>query len=332
MPELAIYNNNCNGVFGLNGYDENSATYALGWVLTKSPNLLRAFIKRCVGELESLNLDRVLIDLQKSGKDRGYTDLELKQHGVFHIIVEAKKYWSLPSKAQLTKYTERFSKQSQHFDRSNQVLVTISAASVEYANRNQSDEISGYSIIHQSWFDLTNIIKSARSATKSFEEKLWLRELATHIKGYNTMTAPTDNRAYCVVLSRDEIVEGSGYTWVDVITKDQSYFHPVGGNGWPVSPPNYVAFRKSGKLMSVHHVNSYEVADDLKSINENWPNTTSDHFIYKLGPAMKPEKPLKNGNLFASQRIWCALDTLLSGEYESIAEARDETKRRLSEA
>ena len=62
MPELTIYNNNCNGVFGLNGYDENSATYALGWVLTKSPNLLRAFIKRCVGELESLNLDRVLIE------------------------------------------------------------------------------------------------------------------------------------------------------------------------------------------------------------------------------------------------------------------------------
>ena len=328
MPQLNISKTSCSGVFGLYGYDENSATYAFGWVLSKSPNLLQAFITSSIGEDPSIDLKNVTIDLQKHGQDKGFTDLEIKQEGVFHIIVEAKKLWSLPSKKQLLKYTPRFSLSSHSSENERQVLVTLSAASIEYAKRRQASDVDGFPVIHLSWKDLNNIVSDARTKTNAYEEKLWLRELTSHLKGYITMTSPTDNSAYCVVISSEAIGINSNYTWLDVINKESRYFHPVGGNGWPVSPPNYVAFRTNGNLMSVHHVDSYEVTDNLKLINKDWPTVSEDHFVYTLGPAMKPAQPLKNGGIYPSGRIWCALDTLLSGAFDSIAEARDETQRR----
>lgn len=81
--------------------------------------------------------------------------------------------------------------------------------------------------------------------------------------------------------------------------------------------------------MSVHHVDSYDVVSDLNSVNSCWPSTGMDHFVYQLGPAMVPTKEIKNGKLWATARIWCAIDTLLSGAYATIADARDETQRRL---
>lgn len=36
--------------------------------------------------------------------------------------------------------------------------------------------------------------------------------------------------------------------------------------------------------------------------------------------------------LFAMDGVWCAIDTLLSGEFKSFGEARDKTKRRLAAA
>lgn len=62
-----------------------------------------------------------------------------------------------------------------------------------------------------------------------------------------------------------------------------------------------------------------------------WPESDADHFIYELGPVMKPPKDVRTGNLFRSTRTWCAIDTLLSGEFETISDAANETKRRLEE-
>lgn len=141
------------------------------------------------------------------------------------------------------------------------------------------------------------------------------------------MTHPTNNLAYCVVISTNEIDPSKEYTWVDVIETDKNYFHPVGGN-WPVSPPNYMAFRRGGSLTSVHHIESYDVVKNLNDENPNWPVTKEDHFVYKLGSPMYPPKKIKNGKLYATGRYWCAIDTLLSGDYDSISDARDETQRR----
>jgi len=325
LSNLTIFGKSCKSVFGLNGYDENSATYSIGWGLDKSATLLTRFIHECIPSLAGLDLNQVTISLQEHGEDKGYTDLEIKQPDVFHIIVEAKRNWELPSEKQLNKYIPRFKRS--HCPKENQILITMSSASEEYANLNQQPELEGHTIKHFSWKEINNLIKLTKSKTSSFEEKLWLRELAIHTKGYNTMTDPNNNLAYCVVVSTSEIKQGTGYTWVDVIEKDSTYFHPVGGN-WPVTPPNYMAFRRKGKLTSVHHIDSYDITNKLQNLNSKWPDTKEDHFVYKLGPAMKPPKIISNGKLYATGRYWCALDTLISGAFETISDARDETKRR----
>lgn len=329
MSELSIYKSQCEGVFGLNGYDENSATYALGWTLKQSPALLQLLFERILNSTMVVDPSQVTIELQKTGLDNGFTDIEIRLPSLFHIIVEAKKGWELPKPQQLRKYISRFSPKNHHGQSCRSVLLSMSAVSEEIAQLRQPPEVAGYPLEHLSWGMLRQLIKKANTQTKGFEEKLWLRELEKHIKGYDSMRSPTDNMVYCVVLSGNEIRKNSGYTWVDVVTKDNCYFHPLGVKGWPATPPNYIAFRRKGRLMSVHYVEAFDIVSDLQSINENWPSNKKDCLLYHLGPPMKPEVPLKNGNIYNNQRLWCALDTLLSGAFETIAEARDESKRRI---
>ena len=143
------------------------------------------------------------------------------------------------------------------------------------------------------------------------------------------MPDPRDNSVYVVSLSVNPIGQSADYTWVDVVEKDGRYFHPV-GNRWPVSPPNYIGFRYHGELQSVHHIDAYETVADLSQRSSMWPKTDTHHFVYTLGPAMKPTARVRTGKIYRNARVWCAIDTLLSGVCETIGDARDETSRRLS--
>ena len=134
-----------------------------------------------------------------------------------------------------------------------------------------------------------------------------------------------DNLVFVVSLSKDPIKEDRDYTWIDVVEKDKHYFHPK-GNRWPDEPLNYIAFRYDGQLQSVHHIERHDVVSDLSSVNENWPESDSAHFLYKLGPAMKPPHTVKSGRIW-HKHYWCAIDTLLSGTCKTIIEASAETKR-----
>lgn len=327
---LSIYSNQCSSVFGLNRNDEDSATYSLGWTFTKSPTLLKEFIKVFVDIEVHEQYEQISIELQKSGIDKGFTDLEITLHNNFHIIVEAKRDWELPTEEQLNKYTSRFSTQKNNKQFPKEHLISMSAASEEYASRHLPQSVNDYPLDHISWDTLYVMASSAKENATSSVEKLWLSEFLEHIKGYKKMTNPKDNSAYCVVISKNNIHDNIDYTWIDVIEKDRCYFHPIGNSGFPSTPFNYVAFRWDGKLSSVHHIESFEVANNLNSINPNWPKTNTDHFIYKLGSPMRPNKVITNGKLYPTARIWCAIDTLLSGDYETISEARDETQRRES--
>ena len=145
------------------------------------------------------------------------------------------------------------------------------------------------------------------------------------------MQNPRDNQVFVVALSAQPIKDGDDYTWIDVVEKEGRYFHPV-GNRWPVVPPNYIGFRYYGELQSVHHIDTYEIVGDLSELNPKWPRRedAADHFVYTLGPAMKPARPMRTGNIYRSGRVWCAIDTLLSGVCDTISDARDETSRRLA--
>ena len=126
-------------------------------------------------------------------------------------------------------------------------------------------------------------------------------------------------------------MDGGNHTWVDVVEQDRSYFHRV-GNNWPTQPPNYVAFRYHGRLQSVHHVDNFQIVADVFAINPLWLHTVDDHFVYSLGPPMRPPTEVRTGDIIRNARCTCAIDTLLSGAFDTISSARDETNRRLVDA
>ena len=81
----------------------------------------------------------------------------------------------------------------------------------------------------------------------------------------------------------------------------------------------------------MHHIDRFDVVEDLSTYNPLWLKTDGDHFVYRLGPPMRPAREMRTGNLFRNQRVRCAIDTLLSGAFHTIRDARDETDRRLAE-
>lgn len=318
-------------VFRLLGRDENSATFALGWVLEASPQFAKLLAERIAGR-KLPSTDRYL-RLQQPGADKGFTDLEVRFGDELHAIVEAKVGWLTPSEAQLRKYRPRLDRSG--LPVSKLALVSVSAASSEVAKLRLPAEVDRVAVQHLSWGAIRALAKKARQAARSFEEKLWLRELIEHLGGYAAMDRVRDNLVYVVSLGSAPMREGDTHTWIDVVATDGHYFHPV-GNHWPSQPPNYIGFRYRGKLQSVHRVESYEIMPDVSAKNARWFQTSTDHFVYKLGPAMRPPRDMHAGSkedaVKRSLRVWCAIDTLLSGEFATLGAARDATKKRLDKA
>jgi hypothetical protein len=321
---LTIHGVRPSNVFRLYGPDENSASFALGWVLEQSPEYRKIVIEAVFGE--RLGVDKVVISLQRHGEDGGYTDLEIQAGHQFHAILEAKRWWDLPTVEQFKRYQPRLIAAGTERQR----LISVSAADQTYAFRRLPVDLDGIGIVHLSWNDLKRLAKQAKAGASGFEEKLWLRQWIQHLQEFVTMERQTDNNVYVVTLGLQPMVDGGTHTWIDVVEKDNCYFHPV-GNNWPVQPPNYIGFRYHGRLQSVHHIKSFEVVEDLSNYNQQWIKTDFDHFVYRLGPPMRPSREVRTGNIYKNGRVRCAVDTLLSGEFDTISDARDETQRRLAD-
>ena len=119
----------------------------------------------------------------------------------------------------------------------------------------------------------------------------------------------------------------SKISWQDIVNKKRRYFHPLGGSGWPKTPPNYLGFRYGGRLQSIHHVELWKVVENLdQEIPEIKQGTISPHLIYTLGKPITPAREIKTGNIYPNGRVWAMLDLLLTSA--TIAEARDATKKR----
>jgi hypothetical protein len=52
-------------------------------------------------------------------------------------------------------------------------------------------------------------------------------------------------------------------------------------------------------------------------------------FVYRFEEPIVPMKPVRTGNLYRAQRVWAAIDLLLT--CDTIREARDKTQARLAE-
>jgi len=313
---LVIRNAEATTVFSLLGGDENAATYALGWTLSQSNSLLGALLDRLGMQLP---IGNVRIELQRHGADGGYTDIEIIAPGECHVIVEAKVGGAVAGMAQLERYRPRFAGVG------NNLIASVSAATAHMASRVLPSMVSGVPVLHLSWNDIRQIIAGTLVIARGSTERRWLRDLDHHLEGYVAAQVVSSNLVYVVAISSAEI--RPGYTWIDVVEKDNAYFHPIEKGGWPTTPPNYLGFRYHGQLQSVRHVEEAEFVAVLGDRNERWEGW-NDHMLYRLGPPMKPAVSLRSGIPYAN-RVYCALDLLLSGACETIKQAQEETRRRL---
>lgn len=310
--------------FGLAGCDENAGTAALGWCLDQVPSLRREML-HALGCDTGLDL---VIATQVFAEDRGFTDLELSSGTSLHVIFEAKLGWRLPSREQLERYLPRLLGSRAQV----KVLVSVSSADPAWARRHLPDQLAGVPVAHLSWSNLQTLARRAYQATRSPVERLWLNQLSQHLQEYGMTSNVFDSRAYVVSLNRSRIKPTNPLTWIDVVLEQGKYFHPVGGSdrsGWPVVPPSYLGFRYLAEFRSAHFIERVDVTDHLQEVDARWPETNAPNFVYTLGPAMTPAKPMSLGAIHPSMRNWVALDLLLSGKASDYKDALDRMRERL---
>jgi len=317
---LTVPSGQISNVFQLLGFDENSASFALGWVLENCPVFRQIVIEDIFKR--TIKIDDPLVTLQRHAEDGGYTDLEVHFSKDYHVVMEAKHSWEPPTVKQLRRYLPRMIDTTPRKKR----LVSISAADCDYAKTRLPKELHGIKVVHLPWGTLKKLSMRASRYKLPFGERIWLRHLTLHLQEYIWMERVTDNTVLVVSLGRQLLTRG--YTSIDMVEKDRCYSHPVGGH-FPKQPPNYMGFRYNGKLQSVHHIDDYRIVRNLAKENHCWPRTTSDRFLYRLGPPIKPSKDVRSGNI-RDLRLRCAIDTLLSGEFETLTEAYNATKLRLN--
>lgn len=325
MGELTAYGSEVTSVFQLIGTLENDITKSIAWALTNCP----VFLKGIISEILNIDIDpgRVRIKYQDFEKDKGITDLEITDDELFYIIVEAKRGWILPGDSQLTLYTERRAIRQSSVE--NKAIVSMSECSMDYANSYLPfKQKNGIPVYHLPWKRIYEIANESRAGS-SIAQKNLLKELMQYLGGIMTMQTKESNWVFVVSLGTSK-PEDCDLTWIEIVQKHMKYFHPLGGNGWPKEPPNYIAFRYGGKLQSIHHIENYVVTKNLHDEIPEMPDYVSnrDFFIYKLGTAIIPGKTVKTGNIYASGRKWAMLDTLLTSD--TIAEACNISKERMN--
>lgn len=319
MPELNLYGRKVESVFQLLGEKENDLTYSVAWALTKSQPFLKSFLDLVTAG--NTHSDDLSINLQQYEKGAGFTDIEIRSIDI-HVIVEAKRGWNLPGPQQLKKYADRLNTSFAPIKR----LVVLSECSQRYALEHlETTEVSGLPVLPISWKNVLTMAQDAK-AFGSHSEKRLIQELLTYLGGVITMQTADSNWVYVVSLGRGSL-KGLSISWIDIVETHQKYFHPVGVNGWPKEPPNYIAFRYDGKLQSIHHIDDYVVFTNLsdhfpESLEAEW----EPHFLYTLGPPMRPSKNVKSGKI-RNTRVKCMIDTLFVSD--TILEARDLSNSRV---
>lgn len=324
MAVLESYGREVHSIFQLLGEKENDITLSMSWALSKCPEFLKLVVENVSGAI--VEPDETTVMNQQYDGATGITDIEITDDKNVHIIFEAKRGWILPLADQLTRYSVRtdFVNSSASVKR----IITLSECTQDYANSYLPFHIvNNIPVSHLAWREVYELAMQARPAS-NHEQKHLLAEFCEYLKGIMTMQKKDSNMVYVVALSGNH-PDRCPITWIDIVKMHDKYFCPVGGNGWPKEPPNYIAFRYYGQLQSIHHIDGYTVTRNMHDEIPEMPDEVwdGDCYVYKLGPAIVAPKIVKTGKIFKNGRVWAMLDTLLT--CDSISEARDLTQERL---
>ncbi len=325
MGRLTAYGNTVTSVFQLIGTLENDITKSVAWALCQCP----VFAKKFINELFEIdcNPENIRINYQVVEKGKGITDLEITDDELFYAILEAKRGWNLPGADQLSLYYDRtvFNKSPAK----NKAIITMSECSLEYADEYLPfKEIEGIPIRHLPWKRLYDLARESVSTSNNAQKRL-LAELMQYFGGIMSTQQKNSNWVYVVSLSGNRAGD-SALTYIDVVEKKGKYYHPF-GNKWPKEAPNYIAFRYHGQLQSIHHIESYVITKNVHDEIPEMPDVDWEeaHFVYTLGPAIKPTKKVKAGEkVRMAARVWAMLDLLLTSD--TISEAMELSKQRMN--
>lgn len=305
-------------VFALNGHKEDDFSLAIAWSLASCPEFLSRFLADYLswhGPTTSID-----IHVHRHMRDTGTTDIEIRLPDHFHIIVEAKLGPVLPGASQLNKYAKRLLDGAEPI----KLILTLSECPAQYAERYSTKNISSVGVKHVTWHHLTTLAQESISGSRNADKRT-LRDLERFMRRYHTMQDITSNMVFVVSLRTDKEA-GWQIRWIDIEAKHHRYFHPLAPN-WPRQPPNYIAFRYGGRLQAIHHVERSEIIHDLSEACPGIPSSPVEpHYLYHLGPAIHPAHEVRTGKLYASSRVWCHIDTLLTAP--TVYEALQITKRR----
>jgi hypothetical protein len=299
---LTRHGRDVTSVFDLFGRDENDLTAALAFTLANSPALLGLVLERlgmpAPGEGTVLRLEE--------RDERGRTDLEIDT-GTHLVIIEAKRGWLLPEDVQFEQYVHRV------VARGAGCLVSLSAASSEWAQQILPSEVAGVPLVHYPWDLVRRDLADAREQSRG-GERAWLNEFTEYLSKAVRVRDVADSWTYCVVVSNDYPGGGGARTFRDFVTNEGCYFHPYGwGSGWPKTPPNFLAFRWSNQVQRLHRVASAEVIPNLQSRWADVPaagGTDRPHMLYHLGPPI-PGPPFPSDGSYRAARLWFIFDQLL---------------------
>lgn len=327
MNELWSGTSLVSNVFQLLGYKENALSKSLSWTFSYCPTFLKQFLTSVIPTIQSANDTLLRIQEYEDNHGRvGITDIEITNAIDYFVIIEAKRGWVLPEISQLEKYAQRESFTKSKV--SHKALVVISDCAGNYAGRHLPEEIDGISVVHVSWDKLIPMARECVSGLSNAKKRV-LKDLTDYLGGRSMRNADS-NWVYVVSLGSGK-PEGWDISWRDIVREKGMYFHPVGKN-WPKEPPTYIAFRYDGKLQSIHHVEDYEVVEDMHSRISEIPSEQWDpHYLYKLGPEFAPQHEVPNGyHIHHAARRWVQLDTLFTSN--TISDAYSATQKRISTA
>lgn len=298
---LKIYDKEVRSVFEILGNHENDITKSIGYCLSECPCFLDAFLKEILKcDIIHLDLNNVNIYCQRT-QTEGITDLEIVEEGKLHIIIEAKRWFGLPSKAQLQKYVNDLIGDKSSVKK----ILTLSDLQAKKAITHLPSSLSNISIEHMTYKDILTFAESSISSSSNHSKRI-LCDLIRYLKGVTKMKNDFSNIVYVVPINGDSIIEHDG----------RRQYHCRVGNGFIKEAPNYLGFRFGGKLQYINHVEDVEYYDDNGCI----------YFRFFLGPDILPIKTIKTGGKYQGTKFYCDIDLLLT--CDTIIEASKETKKR----
>jgi hypothetical protein len=315
--KLLRYGRPVGTVFDLLGSKEDDMTYSLGYVASRSPSFLAALLARSTGH-KVRGVGEAVISLQTIAKDEGgRTDVEVRIPGELMVIFEAKRGPWLPSTEQLRRYVPIL----RGAEPTTQ-LVAVTNASDAHARSDLPTEVDGVPVRHVAWRHILDLTPTARRRETNRNKHL-LDDFRTYLQGVIGMQNTLSNMVYVLSLGQGG---AWGISFLDAVNERRCYFDPVERHRARL--PNYLAFRYGGRLQSIHHVDGYETFTNPRQVIADAQDAVvKPHYLFKLGPAIKPSKETKAGpKIVQANRVWCMLDTLLT--CDTITDALAETKRR----